>query len=648
MADHTKYDFNGKKSLHKNRMVFEVVKKFVEDNPNVSLIELQRVFNRQLQGGMEVVEKKQNLSGDKLRRYFIKNNEIISLSNGDKIAVTTEWSMGNIHKFLKKSQELGYEIKESTENEGFFPDLTDKYDSIKQTESDLPTSDEYLFAFIKFFSKESGNSENQKKILQFHLSQQNYSTTARIITENLGLTNIGHANMLCGHLAKGLCQILGKENLRYFVEILFNFKKTNEFNNELQWILHLPVVEALNKFFSMSEEEMAEFVKNFEQKKPVFKKNISNYPLNLILYGPPGTGKTYNTINKALQIIDGDFPENRTDCEKRFAELKQAGQIEFITFHQSYSYEDFVEGIKPDISEESDQMKFRLNDGIFKKICDVAETNLKLATSQNQNKYPFEKIWTLFMKDVDFSLEEEKKVQMKTTSFFIYDFNDTTIRFRKKVGKSVHTLSFSTLKKMFYAGENKIISGGLEPYYSALLSQLLKINSNTKDVSHELKNHVLIIDEINRGNISRIFGELITLIEEDKRDGKLTAKLPYSQEDFTVPSNLFIIGTMNTADRSIALLDIALRRRFTFFRFDPDSSLVNFVKAKNIMEKLNSEIVKSKGKDFQIGHSYFMKVNSDEELKTVLKYKIKPLLEEYFVNDSNKLENLIKLIDEGI
>ncbi|MBP7434092.1 hypothetical protein KA996_11165, partial [bacterium] len=252
MADHTKYDFNGKKSLHKNRMVFEVVKKFVEDNPNVSLIELQRVFNRQLQGGMEVVEKKQNLSGDKLRRYFIKNNEIISLSNGDKIAVTTEWGMGNIHKFLKKSQELGYEIKESTENEGFFPDLTDKYDSIKQTESDLPTSDEYLFAFIKFFSKESGNSENQKKILQFHLSQQNYSTTARIITENLGLTNIGHANMLCGHLAKGLCQILGKENLRYFVEILFNFKKTNEFNNELQWILHPPVVEALNKFFSMS------------------------------------------------------------------------------------------------------------------------------------------------------------------------------------------------------------------------------------------------------------------------------------------------------------------------------------------------------------------------------------------------------------
>ncbi|HPS28640.1 MAG TPA: AAA family ATPase, partial [bacterium] len=156
---------------------------------------------------------------------------------------------------------------------------------------------------------------------------------------------------------------------------------------------------------------------------------------------------------------------------------------------------------------------------------------------------------------------------------------------------------------------------------------------------------VLIIDEINRGNISRIFGELITLIEEDKRDGMLTVKLPYSQEDFTVPSNLFIIGTMNTADRSIALLDIALRRRFTFFRFDPRPELVEFKKAREIMEKLNEEIVKSKGKDFQIGHSYFMKVKDEKKLKAVIDFKIKPLLEEYFVNDPNKLKEFYEIID---
>ncbi|HSW61440.1 MAG TPA: AAA family ATPase, partial [bacterium] len=171
---------------------------------------------------------------------------------------------------------------------------------------------------------------------------------------------------------------------------------------------------------------------------------------------------------------------------------------------------------------------------------------------------------------------------------------------------------------------------------------------NIGEEHEQKKTYVLIIDEINRGNISRIFGELITLIEEDKRDGKLTAKLPYSQEDFTVPSNLFIIGTMNTADRSIALLDIALRRRFTFFRFDPRSELVGNTKAKEIMIKLNEEIVKSKGKDFQIGHSYFMKINSDEELKAVLTYKIKPLLEEYFVNDNKRLESLFKIADEEI
>ena len=376
------------------------------------------------------------------------------------------------------------------------------------------------------------------------------------------------------------------------------------------------------------------------KKRPNLEKdNLEKKYLNIILYGPPGTGKTYNTINKALEIIDEYVPENREECEERFSELRKSGQIEFITFHQSYSYEDFVEGIKPDLSVENEQMKFRLNEGIFKKICATAEINSKLSASDNK-KYLFEDVWQNFIKNVDFSLDEEKEVPMKTTSFFIYDYNDTTIRFRKKVGKSIHTLAFATLKKMFYEGKNDIISGGLEPYYSALLSQLMEISGTINNEFHELKNYVLIIDEINRGNISRIFGELITLIEEDKRDGRLTVKLPYSQEDFTVPSNLFIIGTMNTADRSIALLDIALRRRFTFFRFDPRPELVENTKAKEIMIKLNEKIKEYKGADFQIGHSYFMKVTNDEELETVLKYKINPLLEEYFVNDHDKLKKL--------
>lgn len=283
-----------------------------------------------------------------------------------------------------------------------------------------------------------------------------------------------------------------------------------------------------------NEEKKAPYSLNKKEENTF---DIKVLPLNLILYGPPGTGKTYNTINKALKIIDGDVPEPREKAQQRFNSLKEDGQIEFITFHQSYSYEDFVEGIKPDV--ESENLKFIKKDGIFKKI--------SMKANQNRDK-----------------------------------------------------------------------------------------------------NYVLIIDEINRGNISRIFGELITLIEEDKRDGNLTVKLPYSQADFTVPSNLFIIGTMNTADRSIALLDIALRRRFSFLRYDPDSSLVRFKKAQEIMENLNEEIMKSKGNDFLIGHSYFMKVVASEDLKTVLEYKIKPLLEEYFVNDHGKLKEVLAIVDQGI
>ena len=517
VKDYTRYSFNGKTNLPKNRLVLEVIKKYVEDHPNISFEQLNIDFPKEIQGSLKIVELIQNINGDLSRRYFINKNQLIKLSDGKIIAVNSQW---------------GYRNRKGTINIKDF----------------INTAESFGYSIIREKS---------------------------VVTEQVFNYNLDDNDLLPTE---------------------FNEKTTNEF-------------------------------------------------LNLILYGPPGTGKTYNTINKALEIIDEYAPEDRKECEERFSELRKSGQIEFITFHQSYSYEDFVEGIKPDLSVENEQMKFRLNEGIFKKICATAEINSKLSSSDNQ-KYLFEDVWHNFIKNVDFSLDEEKEVPMKTTSFFIYDYNETTIRFRKKIGKSIHTLAFATLKKMFYEGKNDIISGGLEPYYSALLSQLMKVSGTINNDPHEPKNFVLIIDEINRGNISRIFGELITLIEEDKRDGKLTVKLPYSQEDFTVPSNLYIIGTMNTADRSIALLDIALRRRFTFFRFDPRTELVEFKKAREIMEKLNEEIVKSKGKDFQIGHSYFMKITNDEELETILKYKINPLLEEYFVNDPKRLEELKSLMDK--
>ncbi|MDC0933773.1 AAA family ATPase, partial [Arcobacteraceae bacterium] len=161
----------------------------------------------------------------------------------------------------------------------------------------------------------------------------------------------------------------------------------------------------------------------------------------------------------------------------------------------------------------------------------------------------------------------------------------------------------------------------------------------------EQKNFYIVIDEINRGNISKIFGELITLIEEDKRDS-YEVTLPYSKEKFKIPSNLYIIATMNSTDKSIATIDIALRRRFTFLKMEPKPSLVKNEKAKLLMKELNQYISKSSlGKDYQLGHSYFMKIENEEDLEFVKDYKIKPLLEEYFYADSEKLDIVLEILN---
>ena len=372
----------------------------------------------------------------------------------------------------------------------------------------------------------------------------------------------------------------------------------------------------------------------------------SKHLLNQILYGPPGTGKTYNAVLKAMSIIGlencfkdwfrknstakdiegtlnryidhiykineeylgnnifsyislsqyncvregilnsdyikndparanpnswykhalkryGEFLKKLTynDLKNEFDKLKEKGQIEFVTFHQSYSYEEFVEGIKPFIREwgtdSNKDLAYIGNDGIFKNICNEAEKNLRKKSEENNDKYI--------------------------------------------------------------------------------------INPNAP-------RYVLIIDEINRGNISKIFGELITLIEEDKRIGnnyQIKTTLPYSKESFGVPKNLYILGTMNTSDRSIASIDIALRRRFKFVEMMPNSDLVADFKCnfKKIFESMNTKIKILLDRDHQIGHSYFIKTkyeNADiETLKEIWFDSIIPLLNEYFYGDWEKLQAIL-------
>ena len=194
--------------------------------------------------------------------------------------------------------------------------------------------------------------------------------------------------------------------------------------------------------------------------------------------------------------------------------------------------------------------------------------------------------------------------------------------------------------------ESKSSYHGNAPYYYKLYAKIKDFSNDKEEYKIEKveqQNYYLVIDEINRGNISKIFGELITLLEEDKRD-KLEVTLPYSKKPFKIPSNLYVIGTMNSTDKSIALIDIALRRRFTFLKMKPNAELIEHLEAKRIFIALNQQITNDLGEDYQIGHSYFMGIKDDNDLDFILEYKIKPLLEEYFYGDKDGLEKVLKIV----
>lgn len=371
-----------------------------------------------------------------------------------------------------------------------------------------------------------------------------------------------------------------------------------------------------------------------------------NYPQlkNQILYGPPGTGKTYNTVIKAIEITNPELIQKDKDgnvenyelLKEKFDELKQQGQIEFVTFHQSYSYEEFVEGIKPYIPEwgtVEENNRFIGQDGIFKKICNSAKTTIE---------GNFEKIYSQFIEEID----ENYEFKTKKGSFKIRvnDNDGLTIR----TGDNFEKETCGTITKEQIKNQT-FTSLGRKQKLEAITKYLKEKYGLTFSTSIAVKPHILIIDEINRGDVSKIFGELITLIEEDKRIGKehqMTVTLPYSREPFGVPNNLYIIGTMNTADRSIALLDTALRRRFDFEEMMPKPELlrgkdIEGVDLEQLLTKINDRIKNEYDRDHQIGHSYLMEVENKEQLERAYKNRILPLLNEYFYNDIDSVAKIL-------
>lgn len=458
-----------------------------------------------------------------------------------------------------------------------------------------------------------------------------------------------------------------------------------------------------NGIYLKTLEYYEEFLRNhFEEEIMEIKMQNVNLPLNQILYGPPGTGKTYHAINKALEILDYKKDVNTLDYDKIEKDLEsfkidykkddenqqernqakalfdyyvKKGQIVFITFHQSYGYEEFVEGIKPVVDSEqgnSKEVEYEIKDGVFKELCGKALDNYDnsiLNIDELNEKIELKEKVENFL---NWILETNEPIgKTKGGNFFVVEIDDKTIVihsegverfdgiFNLNLSIFMELLKckdkFNNATEMFKKVFNRDYADRTHTYYFNLVKkfkayekQLTAKIENNKNNDNSLKHYIIIVDEINRGNVSKIFGELITLIEPSKRIGEseeLKVILPYSGEKFGVPKNVYIIGTMNTADRSITSLDTALRRRFEFVEMMPNASKLstNFegIDLQKLLEAINVRIEYLLDREKTIGHAFFMDVKNLEDLKNVFQNKIIPLLQEYFYNDYALIEMVL-------
>ncbi|MFM4915614.1 AAA family ATPase [Aeromonas dhakensis] len=553
-------------------------------------------------------------------------------------------------------------------------------------------------------------------------------------------------------------------------------------------------------------------------------------PLNQILFGPPGTGKTYHTINKALAILDPAWlEEHETDrqaLKARFDELVKEGRIDFVTFHQSFSYEDFVEGIRAESDAESGQLTYEVVDGVFKRLCEVAAARVTRSDHHEAMTLDGRRVWKMSLgntkgddahifddcieeglirlgyggkhdyskcksrEDVQALLEQSagkidnaydytvtsvvtlvtrmkrgdlvvvtdgnlkfraigeiigdyqckphpeygnsyaqvrpvkwlcqytpslpssELINGRFSQMTLYELRSPTLNREKlqvllgaqvkaggertfspgqvfgrdyqvvrasadllelkkpngnrlgfalnllqELADAVHTGQITVQDIREKTVIDKLPNASLEPYlvngYNNILAPLVEHLLSSEEGSSEAEPssdaRVLIIDEINRGNVSRIFGELITLIEPSKRAGAaeaLSTTLPYSKQPFSVPDNLYLIGTMNTADRSLAGLDIALRRRFVFREMPPRPQLLDDIEVAGVnigqlLRVMNQRIEVLLDRDHCLGHAYFMPLKGDPtlaRLESILRSQILPLLQEYFFEDWQRIQ----------
>lgn len=456
-------------------------------------------------------------------------------------------------------------------------------------------------------------------------------------------------------------------------------------------------------------------------------KQLMIEPTNLILYGPPGTGKTYATAREAVVLCDGAASPDDADVRTRYAELVTAGQVRFVTFHQSYAYEDFIEGLRPitgEVDGGSADAGFRLEPvpGIFREIASVAEQALKSAGADASFNLAERQIfkmslgragaedhifdaaieggyvvlgwggdidWTpydtydaIFARwnqdhpgtngnDGNIAMVNRFRADMREGDLVVVSYGNTRYR---AIGEIVGPYEFAptgeqdynhrrAVRWLFVPDEPLPVTFYDRPFTMRscylLREQYLKrealalVLPGAGGAASTPKQFVLVCDEINRANISKVFGELITLIEPDKRLGaehELKVTLPYSKQAFGVPANLHIVGTMNTADRSIALLDTALRRRFEFRELMPQPGLLDTVDGIDLvalLTSLNERIEYLFDREHQIGHAYFMACKNRADIDEAMRRKVIPLLAEYFYEDWAKVAAVLGDADDG-
>ncbi len=408
---------------------------------------------------------------------------------------------------------------------------------------------------------------------------------------------------------------------------------------------------------------------------------VVTHSRNQILYGPPGTGKTWNTVSLAVAIADGravvEVESDGRECVKaRFDELRGAGQVAMATFHQNYAYEDFIEGIRPVVEDDADDgVAFELRRGVFRILAERAAENLRDSRMSGDDSWKTEDVLRKFLEWVDETTEGEERIPLYRSGkvelfiYGVYEGKSGDVAGVRIGGTTDQKLSWKVLARDYPPFRRGLITSyqdikptkpskspwfGQAIYAYEVLKKMGEFHEQHRDELErertERRNFVLIIDEINRGNIARIFGELITLLEESRRIGcsdETRVVLPYSGEEFGVPENLYVIGTMNTADRSIALLDTALRRRFEFVEMMPRadhegvSGKVDGVDCQRLLESMNRRIRFLLDREHQIGHTYLLGVKNIVDLKKAFQKQILPLLQEYFYDNWAKIKAVL-------